>query len=422
MNILAEGVMEAADGRAHMKDAFRSLNGGLFSGDAGKADVGDILSLCAREGIELLGWADPFFPDPVLPEHIRQALIQAINSGRAVHYTPPVGDAALKEAIAVKLAAYNKLSINPQRNILITPGSDSGLFFALLPFIHPGDEVLVHAPSYPSNFITPGLLGGVAVPVACHAETGFHLPLDEYERCLTPRSRVVLLTHPNNPTSIVYSREELEALADFVIAHDLVLVVDQAFEDFIYDDREFVTPAALPGLGERTVTVFSASKGLGLSGLRVGYLTAGDGIMDALFAAAVNVTGAANSAAQAGALAAFRNDAFLLDYKTIFERRRHLVHSLLNKIPGVHMALPESGFLSWVDVGDLGGAKAVTDYLLRHARVAVNDGSLYGPGGENYIRIVHGCFRDEDKLLAVLNRVRDALANLALTRGITQTD
>ena len=204
------------------------------------------------------------------------------EKGLSAHYTHPVGDAELKAAIARKLARQNGLSVVPERNILITPGSDSGLLFAMMPFIEPGDEVLVPDPSYPSNFLNPKLLGGKAVSVLLDEENGFRLTRAALEAALSPRTKMVLLTNPNNPTTTVFSREEMTMLAEFVIEHDLVAVVDQAFEDFLFDGREMVTLAALPGMWERTVTVCSVSKGMALSGVRVGYLVADDHIMDCL--------------------------------------------------------------------------------------------------------------------------------------------
>lgn len=171
-----------------------------------------------------------------------------------------MGDAELKAAIARKLARQNGLSVVPERNILITPGSDSGLLFAMMPFIEPGDEVLVPDPSYPSNFLNPKLLGGRAVSVLLDEANGFRLTRAALEAALSPRTKMVLLTNPNNPTTTVFSREEMTMLAEFVIEHDLVAVVDQAFEDFLFDGREMVTLAALPGMWERTVTVCSVSK------------------------------------------------------------------------------------------------------------------------------------------------------------------
>ncbi|EBM5323097.1 pyridoxal phosphate-dependent aminotransferase, partial [Salmonella enterica] len=182
-----------------------------------------------------------------------------------------------------------------------------GLLFAMMPFIEDGDEVIIHSPSYPSNFLNVELLGGTPVSVELKAENNFQIEISDFEEKITEKTKMVILTNPNNPTGTVLRRESLQALADFVIDHDLVLVVDQAFEDAIFDNIEFISIASLPGMWERTISVFSFSKGMGLSGFRVGYLVADDHIMDALYGCTVNVVGATNTSSQAGMIAALND-------------------------------------------------------------------------------------------------------------------
>jgi len=395
--------------RDKMTPGFAKLRGGLFSSYHALGD----------QGVTLLGWADPFYPDPSLPEHVRRATIEHLASGFPAHYTMPVGDLELRRAIAAKLQRTNGIEADPERNIIITPGSDTGLYYAMVPFINPGDEVLVTDPSYPSNFVNPELMGGTTVRVPIHPDNGYQLEVAEFERRLGPRSKMILLSHPNNPTTTVFRRPNLEALCRLIVERDLILVVDQAFESTIFDGIEFVSPATLPGMWERTVSVFSVSKGMGLSGFRVGYLVASDEVMDVLYGGAVNILGATNTAAQYGALAAFRDDRFVADYNRVHEHRRHLAYRIFNSVPGVCMQMPESGFYSWVDISRLGTSAEIVDYLVQEARVAVNDGSGYGYGGEGYIRVIHGSLLDETKLLDALERMRAALSRRAAERGLT---
>lgn len=400
-----------------MRPEFMGVEGGLFS-TVTKADVVDLTAGGGRP-VRLLGWADPFFPDPSLPEQVKRATIAVLEAGTSVHYTAPIGNTRLKELIAEKLRRKNGLVVDPVRNIVITPGSDAGLIFAMTPFICPGDEVLVPDPSYPSNFLNPKLLGGVAVPVPLCRENGWQLDVAEFEKRLTPKTKMVLLSHPNNPTTTVFRREKLEALCDFIIRHDLVLVCDEAFEDAVFDGLECFSPAAYPGMWERTVTVFSTSKGMGLSGYRVAYLVADDVIMDKFYGCCVNMVGTTNTAAQFGAIAAFEDDSFVAEYNAIFERRRKKVWEMMNAVPGVEMDLPEATFLSWVNVSRLGDSREVAAYILKEAAVAVNAGIDYGSQGEGYLRIVHGCFREDEVLYGVLEEVCQALRKLAAEKGIT---
>lgn len=220
---------------------------------------------------------------------------------------------------------------------------------------------------------------------------------------------MVLLTHPNNPTGTVFRRRGLEALSRFVIKHDLILVVDQAFEDIVFDGIEFITPASLPGMWERTVTVCSISKGMGLSGLRVGYIVACDRFMDTYYGGAVNVLGATNTASQIAAIEAFRNPGFMEAYQEHYDRRRRDAYRILGAVPGIKMDLPESAFYCWIDVSALGDSTDITDYLIQAAGVAVNDGKNYGAQGAGCLRIINGCLGSDDASEQVMIRIADAL-------------
>ena len=390
-----------------MIPAFRKAEGGLFTA-VEKADVGSAYQEMEKQGVALMGWADPFMPDASMPKHVEQALIDAIRHPSAPHYTAPIGSSQLKAKIAEKLKTKNHLLVDPERNILITPGSDSGLYFAILPFIEDGDEVLIPSPSYPNNTLNIEIMGGRVVPVPLRPETGYQLEAELLEQTVSEKTKMIVLTHPNNPTTTVYNRQSLEILRDFVIRHDLILVCDQAFEDFCYEN-DMITPAAMDGLFERTVTVFSFSKGMGLSGLRVGYLVCGDEIMDSLYANAVSVLGATNTACQKALIAALEDPSFMQEFERAFDVRRHAAEKILNSIPNVHADLPQSGFLCWVDVSRLGDSSQIVQYLVKHAQVAVNDGKNYGPGGEGHLRIVLGVYRDDAKVIAALERIKAAL-------------
>ncbi|MGL5950836.1 MAG: pyridoxal phosphate-dependent aminotransferase [Cetobacterium sp.] len=400
-----------------MAPGFREINGGLFS-SVEKADVGDGYVKLAEKGVNLMGWADPFYPEGVLPNHISDAMKKFIDEGYPAHYTMPIGNSYLKELIAKKLQNYNNLKVDPKRNILITPGSDSGLFYAMLPFIQQGDEILVPDPSYPNNFLNPKLMGGKTISVPLSSKNNYKLDIDEFQKRVTPKTKMVVLTNPNNPTTTVFSRKELEDLAQFIIKNNLILVVDQAFEDCILGDEEFLSIASLDGMWERTVSVFSFSKGMGLSGFRVGYIVANDKIMDVLYGAAVSVIGATNTLAQIAAIAALENPEFLEEYNKKFEKRANLVYEKFKDIPGIKLNKPESGFLSWIDVSKLGDSTEICKLLIEEACVAVNDGKNYGVQGDGFIRLVHGTLGTEEKLENALDRMAEFFINLGKSKGI----
>lgn len=394
--------------RNKMKPDYAALQGGLFA-EVTKADVGGAFAELQKQGVSMMGWADPFYPDPSVPMHLLRKACALLEKGAVSHYTMPIGNEELKREIAKKLARENGMYVDAQRNILITPGSDSGLLYAMMPFIGPGDEVLVPDPSYPSNFLNAELLGGHSVPVPLDEQNNYRIDIAAFEAALTPRTKMVLLTNPNNPTTTVFLRSDLKQLAEFICRHDLVCVADQAFESIIFDGREMVSIATLPGMEERTVTVFSISKGMGLSGFRVGYLVACDTIMDVLYGGAVNVLGATNTLFQQVAIEAFRDPSFVREYNVKHERRRKYAYNTFSQVPGVRLNMPESGFMCWLDVSDLGDSSDIYTYLLREARVACNDGKPYGPHGQGHLRLVIGCYWEDEKAFDAIDRMATAL-------------
>lgn len=403
--------------RNKMSPQFAKLEGGLFS-KVTKADVGDSYLELIRKGIAPMGWADPFYPDGKMPEHVLRATIECLQTGAASHYTVPIGNPELRRVIAKRLKEFNGIDSDPSRNILVTPGSDSGLFYAMLPFIEPGDEVMVLDPSYPNNFLNVELMGGKIVRIPLRESNQYQFDIEDFEKRLSDKTKMILITHPNNPTTTVFRRSKLEALAQFAVENDLVVVVDQAFEDTVFDGIEFVNLATLPGMWERTLSVFSVSKGLGLSGFRVGYVVADDEVMDVLYGACVNVLGATNTAAQLGAIAALSDYSFVNKYKEIYYRRRKLAYDIFNSIPGVSMLMPESGFYSWINVSKLGDSSEICEFLIEDAQVAVNDGKTYGHEGSGYIRVIHGALTNEEHAIDALLRIKESLERLAKIKGI----
>ena len=237
------------------------------------------------------------------------------------------------------------------------------------------------------------------------------------ESLVSNKTKMIVLTHPNNPTTTVYNHESLMAIREVVLKHDLVLVCDQAFEDFTFEN-EFIAPMALDGMFEHTVTVCSISKGMGLSGYRVGYIMASDVIMDVMYGCAVSVIGATNTVSQIAAIEAFKHPEFMDEFNRAYDIRRHQAYNILNTVPGVSMELPASGFLAWVDVSALGDSSAICKRLISEAKVAVNDGINYGPGGAGHLRIVLGVYRDDQQVIEALTRMAATLDAIAKEKGI----
>ena len=406
-----------SDIKSKMRKTFAKLDGGLFS-TAQKADVGDVAARMEAAGVAMMSWADPFMPDPAIPQSVMDAAIEALKTGFPAHYTMLIGSPDLKKLIADRIERKYGFRLDPSRNIIINPGSDNGLLFAMMPWINPGDEVMVHDPSYASNFLNPELLGGVTVKVPTFPEDGYHIRIEEYEKRVTDKTKMVLLTNPNNPTGVSYTREELEQLAAFCVKHDLICVCDQAFEDTVFPENEMVCISQLEGMWERTVTVCSVSKGMALSGFRVGWTYASDVIMDVYFACAVNIQGATSTLAQLAVMPAFRDDSFIREYMVKYDNRRKYAYKLFNSIPGISLRMPEAGFFVWIDVSQLGDSSEITQLLVEEARVSVNDGKFYGDMGNGHLRMIDGCFWEDADSYAAMDRMAETFRKLAHKKGL----
>lgn len=355
-----------------------------------------------------MNWADPFRPDDVVPQHVKEAVIENLNT-MAAHYTFPVGDAQLRQEIAKRVERLGGLPVDPDKNVTISCGSDNLFAFVMRPFLIPGEdnEVMMPIPSYAHNFAVPPLIGGVSVEVPTYAEDGYDLRIEEFEKRVTDKTRMVVITNPNNPTSTVYKRETLERLAEFVIRHDLIMVVDQAFEDTAFDGHPMVNIAALPGMAERTIILGSLSKGMALCGFRVAYVIAPEMITKVFHGSAVLFLGAPNTMAQAGAVAALRDCGFMEEYRQEYMLRAKVLGEILATIPHISFQQPESSFFFWIDISWYGTDQEVVEYLTREADVLVSGGSMCKD--PTHIRLIYGALRDREECIAAVKRIKAAL-------------
>jgi len=374
-------------------------------------DFSPYKKLDPQKGILMVG-ADPFSPDPCVPKHVIDAMKTALDEGKT-HYMSRLPQ--LTEKIADKLYNFNGLSVDPDKEIMVTPGSAFALFAAIRLFIDPmkEDEVLNPDPSFAENFNDVHLAGAKNIYVPLKEEQNYQIDIEEFEKRLTERTKLVVLTNPNNPTTTVFNRKSLEVLADFVIRYDLILVADQNFERLVFDDQEYVTIATLPGMKERTLTVFSFSKDSALPGMRIGYLVASEYLIDISRRCRFNYVGAANTIGLYGALAALENPSFIKEWKDIYDERRKIGHRILNDVSGVTCLLPESSFFLWVNISELGTSDEVVEYLIKHANVGVAPGYWFGPRGEGYLRIITGVLKDTKKYTQAIERIAEALNKLS---------
>ena len=345
-------------------------------------------------------------PDFDTPEHVRNAAIAAI---RAAHtrYTQVAGLRPLREAVAAKFRAENGLDVSWQDTIVCSGGKQV-IYNALAATLNLGDEVIVPAPYWVSYPEMVQLTGAKAVIVPCGEETGFKLTAQALADAVTPLTRWLILNSPSNPTGAVYSRTELRALAEVLLAHPDVLVLsDDIYEHLIFDGARFHTLAHVePRLAPRTLTMNGVSKAYAMTGWRIGFGTGPRWLLEAMEKLQGQQTSGACSISQHAALAALTGPQdFVRETRTVFERRRDAMVARLNGTVGLHCQTPGGAFYAFASCQGLigrmtaGGTKLLTDEdvalaLLEDANVAVVQGSAFGLGP--YIRIAYAL--DDDAL------------------------
>lgn len=329
-------------------------------------------------------------PDADTPVAIKQAAADALMRGE-VHYSDLRGVPALREALAAKLRQQNKLDVGPD-DVLVTNGLTHASFAAFFAILDEGDEVILLSPHYPQHIGKIELAGAHPVLVPLNKEQGFAIDAQAIEAAITPRTRMVVLVNPANPTGRVYRRSELEALAQLAIKHDLVVVSDEVYEDITYDDAEHISIASLPGMQERSVSMFAFTKSYAMDGWRIGYLAAPAWLMPGLLKITANDVTHVNTFIQAGALeAVVGQQEALRGMIADDDAKRRLMLQRLNAMANVSCAHVEGTIYAFADVRATGvPSQELAERLLNEARVVVEAGSFYGPQGEGFLRLCFG--------------------------------
>jgi aspartate aminotransferase len=352
---------------------------GSVSGSATLALTAKVAEL-VKAGVDVvsLGAGEPDFPSP--PEAIRAA--QEFVAQGTVHYTASSGIPELRAAAAQALSESTSVSYAPGQ-VVVTCGAKEGLALALLAVVEPDDEVVVPTPAWISYGPMVALCDGRVVEARCHERDGFKLTPDGLRAALGPRTRVLMLNSPNNPTGAVYTSGELAALGEVLAGTDVLVVSDEIYSPFVFEGRH-ASPAAVPGLGERTVVVNGVSKSHAMTGWRIGYLGGPRAIVDAIANIKSHVTSNAAAPSQHAALAALRaGAAWPQRMAEAFRRRRDAALEALRAMPGVSLAPPAGAFYVFPRMdafygGRIGGSADFCTALLEEARVAAVPGDAFG--------------------------------------------
>lgn len=344
----------------------------------------DIVSV--TEGAISLGVGEPDF---VTPWKVRSAAITSLQRGRT-QYTGNRGMPALLELISKYLEARFALSYDP-KNILITVGGSEAIDLALRACIEPGEEVLLPDPAYVSYSPLVLMSDGVPVHVECYEKDNFVLQPEQIEAAITPKTKAMILTYPNNPTGAIMTEKELRAIANVIIRHDLLVITDEIYAELTYG-KKHVSIASLPGMKERTVYISGFSKAFAMTGWRMGYVCAPPAIDEAMFKIHQYGIMCAPIMSQYAAIEALK-DGFTDDFATVEEmrvsydkRRKFVLHSL--REIGLPCFEPQGAFYAFPSVKTTGlNGETFANELLLQQKVAVVPGSAFGRFGENNVRL-----------------------------------
>ncbi len=327
-------------------------------------------------------------PDFVTPEHIRQAGIRSIELGHT-RYTSNYGLLELREEIAAMLHRRYGLVYDPRTEILVTVGVSEGVDLAMRTIIDPGDEVISPDPGYVAYEADIIFAGGVPVPVPTYARYEFGVRADEIAAAITPRTKMILIGNPNNPTGAVVPKAELEGIARLAIEHDLIVAIDEVYSRLVYE-TEHVSIAAMPGMRERTILLDGFSKAYAMTGWRVGYVATPAHILEAMLKVHQYAIMCAGTAAQEAALEALRHgEADVQAMHSDYARRRRMFVDGLNRI-GLPTCEPRGAFYAFPCISSTGMSdEEFAEKLLFEEKVAVVPGSSFGNGGNGYVRCAY---------------------------------
>ncbi len=335
------------------------------------------------EGLINLGSGTPDF---LPPQYVLDAMQEALSVGK-IQYTTWTGIPELRHAIAKKLQEENNITVNPDGEILVTSGAQEALMVTLMTLMDEGDNMVTHSPHYDEYSRDAMILGGELIPVPTTPESNFTIDFADLESAITDHTKGIIVVTPNNPTGTVLPESTLRDIADLAKSRDLMVVSDEIYEYYVFDDHCHVSMASLPGMADRTITINSFSKSFGMTGLRLGYIAAKAPIIEAMLPFHHAMMVCANAVAQQGGVAVLSESrdwfkAQLAEY----DRRRHLWMQTLDDI-SLPYSEPQGAYYIFIDIRPTGlTSKQFVMKAREEARLIFQPGTIGGGAGEGFIR------------------------------------
>ncbi len=333
-------------------------------------------------------------PDFVTPWHIREAAIYALERGKTT-YTSNLGLLKLREAIAASVAKHFNVGYEAKSEILIAVGVSEAMDIAFRAIINPGDEVIYHEPCYVSYAPGISLAHGTPVPVSCRAENGFSVTAEAIGKVITPRSKVLVLNFPTNPTGGTMDRAALEKIAGIARRHNLLVITDEIYAELTFEGKH-TSIAALPGMKARTIFLHGFSKAYAMTGFRIGYACGPPEIIEAMMRIHQYSMLCASSISQEAALEAIQHgEADTVEMREQYRLRRNFIVGAFNQM-GLPCHLPRGSFYAFPCIRSTGlTSKEFALRLLESEKVACVPGNAFGPSGEGYLRCCFATAMDQ---------------------------
>ena len=360
-----------------------------------------LMEMATHPDVIALGRGDP---DLNTPQHIINQTQQAIREQRILA-SPVAGLPDLRQAVAQKLQRENRLPVEME-NVIIATGGQEGLFLLMQVLLNPGDEVLVPDPRYTSYDQAIASAGGKMVMIPTDHEDAFNLRPEAVEATITPKTKALLIVTPSNPTGGIVTRQRLEEIAQIAIRHNLIVISDEIYEKFVYDDWEHFSIGSVPGMEERTITLNGFSKAYSMTGLRVGYVAAPKNFIDAMTRVKAVTTGAAAGVSQLAAYYAITGSQEPIEeFRQIYLERRQVMMDGLSAM-GLDYSDPRGAFFLWTNSSSTGiHATELSYLLLKEGKVLIFPGTGFGEQWGGYLRI---------SILQSTEKIREALQRMQI--------
>ena len=359
------------------------------------------------DGVISLGVGEPDFQTPW---HIRKAGISSLERGRT-KYSANRGTMELRREISAYLKRRYGLEYKSESEILVTVGGSEAIDGAIRAIVSPGDEVIIPQPSYVCYEPITALAGGVPVIIETKAENDFKITAEELKKAVTPRTKALILPYPCNPTGAVMEREDLERIAEVLKDTDIIVISDEIYSELTYCESPHVSPASVPNMWERTITVNGFSKAYSMTGWRLGYACGPEEIMKQITKIHQYAIMCAPTTSQYAAVEALRNgDEEIEKMRNEYDRRRRLIVHGFNKL-GLTCREPKGAFYAFPCIESTGlSSDEFCEKLLQSKKVAVVPGTAFGKGGEGFIRASY-CYSAEH-ILKALERIEEFINEL----------